>query len=183
MNDFGVVTQPGTMRLQRTLPGPIERVWDYLTDSDKRGTWLASGEMELRVGGQVEHAFRNSGLTTPDDPPPPKYAQHANESRMLGRVTACDPPRLLSYTWVEGNGRDSEVSFELSPHDGGSVLLVLTHRRLASRDDMLSVAAGWHTHLGILIDRLSGRQPWPFWSMHTRLEAEYEQRIPVDQQT
>ncbi|MFD0738001.1 SRPBCC family protein [Lysobacter koreensis] len=182
MNDFGVITQPGTLRLERVLPGPIERVWAYLTDSDKRGTWLASGEMELHVGGKVEHVFRNADLTAPDDLPPPKYAQHAHESRMHGRVTACEPPRLLSYTWFEGNGEDSEVSFELSAHDGGNVLLVLTHRRLASRDELLSVAAGWHAHVGILIDRLSGRQPQPFWSTHTRLEAEYARRIPADPQ-
>lgn len=183
MNDFGVVTQPGTVRLERVLPGPIERVWDYLTDSEKRGTWLASGEMELRVGGKVEHVFRNSELTSHDDRPPPKYAQHARESRLHGRIIACDPPRWLSYTWPEDSGSESEVSFELSPHDSGNVLLVLTHRRLATRDEMLSAAAGWHTHLGILVGRLSGRSPAPFWSTHTRLEAEYEQRIPANQQT
>ena len=31
------------VRFERLLPGPIERVWSYLTDSEKRGKWLASG--------------------------------------------------------------------------------------------------------------------------------------------
>jgi hypothetical protein len=42
---------------------------------------------------------------------------------------------------------------------------------------MLSVAGGWHTHLGILVDQINGRVPRPFWSTHARLEREYERRI------
>ena len=178
MTDYGVVTEPGTLRIERTLPGPIDRVWRYLTDSEKRGMWLASGEMELRVGGRVELIFRNSSLTENDDPPPAKYANLEDEARTDGRITAYDPPRLLAYTWGESSGEDSEVTFELSPQ-GKDVLLVLTHRRLLTRDDMISVAGGWHTHLGILADRLSGRTPAGFWATHTRLEAEYEERIPA----
>lgn len=37
MSEYGVVTEPGTVRIQRVLPGPIERVWAYLTESEKRG--------------------------------------------------------------------------------------------------------------------------------------------------
>jgi hypothetical protein len=29
---------------------------------------------------------------------------------------------------------------------------------------MINVAGGWHTHLGILVDRLNERVPPPFWS-------------------
>jgi len=58
-------------------------------------------------------------------------------------------------------------------------LLVVTHRRLADHDAIISVAAGWHTHLDILLDRLEDREPAGFWATHTRLEAEYERRIPT----
>jgi uncharacterized protein YndB with AHSA1/START domain len=181
MDDYGIVTAPGTLRFERILPGPIERVWSYLTDSEKRARWLASGEMELRIGGRIEHIFRNSELTQHDDPPPPKYAKHGVESRLHGRITACQPPRLLAYTWGEGLGEASEVRFELSAH-GEDVRLIVIHSRLATgdHDDMISVAGGWHAHLGILADRLNGRTPAGFWATHTRLEAEYEQRIPVE---
>lgn len=179
MNDYGMVTAPGTVRIERILPGPIERVWEYLTDRDKRGTWLASGEMDLRVGGDVDLVFRNSELTPDDIQPPPKYAKHAEESRMHGRITACDPPRLLSYTWGDPEQAPSEVSFELSPSDG-KVLLRVTHKRLATRGDMVSVSGGWHAHLGILVARLEGRTPDAFWSMIERLDEEYENRIPRD---
>ena len=177
MNDYGAVTAPDTVRIERSLPGPIERVWDYLTESDKRATWLASGAMDLRVGGLVDLRFLNSSLSASDDLPPPKYASHAGETRMAGRITACEPPRLLSYTWGGESSDDaSEVSFELTPR-ADKVQLVLTHRRLATRGDMLSVAAGWHAHLGILADKLAGRTPESFWATHTRLEDEYRRRI------
>jgi hypothetical protein len=57
---------------------------------------------------------------------------------------------------------------------------VLTHRRLGDRAAMLSVAGGWHAHVGILIDHLEGREPGPFWSTHARLEAAYDQRLLAD---
>ena len=92
-----------------------------------------------------------------------EYKQYEGGATVHGRVTRCDPPRLLSYTWGEAAGYESEVTFELSEADG-RVLLVLTHRRLDDRATMLDVAAGWHTHLGILTDQLEGRVPAPFWS-------------------
>ena len=174
MSEFGVVTEARTLRIRRVLPGPIERVWAYLTESGKRGRWLASGPMELRVGGRVELTFRNTELTGPGEPAPDKYKKYEG-ARFSGHVTRCEPPRLLSYTWGDG----SEVTFELSP-EGENVLLVLTHRRLPDRRTMVSVASGWHTHLGILVDQLEGREPRPFWSTYAGLEAEYEKRLPAD---
>ena len=177
MKDYGQVTGRGTVRFERLLSAPVERVWSFLTDSGKRATWLAGGEMELHPGGRVELVFRNSSLTVDDDPPPPKYADMPDEAPMHGRIIACDPPRLLTMTWGEASGEDSEVTFELTPQ-GPKTQLVLTHRRLGRRDDMLSVAGGWHTHLGILAARLDGRDPDGFWRTHTRLEREYDRIVP-----
>ena len=179
MSEFGVVTQTRTVRFQRVLPGPIERVWAYLTEPEKRGRWLASGPMELRVGGPVELHFRHADLTPHVEQPPEKYRHCADGFTTYGHITRCDPPRLLAYTWDEQSDVASEVTFELAPQ-GEDVLLVLTHRRLGDRATMLSVAGGWHAHLGILLDHLHGREPRPFWSTHTRLEAEYERRLPAE---
>lgn len=180
MNDtHAELVAADTVRIERLLPGPPERVWAYLTDPDKRRLWLAGGEIELRVGGRADLVFHNDVLTGHDDPPPAKHAHQGGEARMSGRVTACEPPRLLAYTWGEGAGEDaSEVRFDLAPQ-GESVLLVVTHRRLHGRDTMISVASGWHTHLGVLLDRLHGRAPASFWPTHTRLEREYAQRLPI----
>ncbi|MDQ2634815.1 MAG: SRPBCC family protein [Pseudomonadota bacterium] len=175
MNAFGTVTDPDTVRIERLLPGPPERIWAYLTESEKRSRWLAAGAMELVPGGHVEHVFRNSELTRNDVPAPAKYAREAGEVTMHGRVVECRPQRLLSYVW--GDSPDaSQVTFELTPQ-GEKVLLTVTHRRIPNRDTMLSIAAGWHTHLDILADRLAGREPAGFWVTHTRLEAEYGRRI------
>lgn len=174
MNEYGVVTAPQTVQMERLLPGPVERVWTYLIDPEKRGTWLAAGEMELRLGGRVELKFAHADLSSEKEPPE-KYKNHEGGSSLPGHITEFDPPHLLAYTW--GDGPDaSEVRFELSPR-GKKVLLVLTHRRLADRATMISVAGGWHTHLGILIDQLEGRAPRPFWSTHAALEKEYEKRF------
>ena len=178
MSEFGVVPEARTVCIRRVLPGPVERVWAYLTESEKRGRWLASGPMELRVGGRVELNFRHADLTPHAEDPPEKYKDTKDGFAIYGHITRCDPPRLLSYTFNEAAG-DSEVTFELTPQ-GEDVLLVLTHRRLGNRAAMVSIAGGWHTHLGILLDHLEGREPRPFWSTHARLEAEYERRLPPD---
>lgn len=177
MNDYGMIIEPGTLRIQRLPPGPIERVWAYLTESDKRATWLASGAMKLENGAPLELEFRNSDLAGEHEQPPAKYKQHGGCVSNRGHITCLFPPRLLSFTWAEQDqGRPSEVTFELTKQ-GNAVLLTVTHRRLANRDEMLSVAGGWHTHLDILLDRLHDRAPQPFWSTHARLEEEYRARL------
>jgi uncharacterized protein YndB with AHSA1/START domain len=178
LGEFGVVPAARTLRLERVLPGPIERVWAYLTESEKRGTWLASGPMELKVGGGVELTFRNTDLSGHPETPPERYRERGC-GVVRGRITRCEPPRLLAYTWDGGSGTPSEVTFELTPQ-GTDVRLVLTHRRLPDRTTMVSVASGWHSHVGILLDRLHGRDPQPFWSTLVHLEAAYEKRLPID---
>ena len=171
MSDYGTITAPDTVRLERDLPGPIERVWAYLTESEKRGKWLASGDVQPWVGGRVELHFRHADLSPHQEETPEKYRHCENGVSFTGEVRRYEPPRLLSHTWEDG----SEVTFELTAQVD-NVLLVLTHRRLTD-GIMLSVAGGWHTHLGILVDHLNDRTPQPFWSTHARLEAEYAQRI------
>lgn len=179
MSEFGVVTGARMIRFQRVLPGPIERVWAFLTESDKRGQWLASGPMELRVDGRVELNFHHAALSPHPEPPPERFRKFEQGVTISGRITRCEPPRLLSFTWDDCSDAPSEVTFELSPQ-GAEVLLVLTHRRLDARATRLGVASGWHAHLGILAARLGGREPLPFWSTYARLEEEYDRRLGTD---
>ena len=183
MDDHAVAVGPGTPSLERVLPGPVETVWAYLTEPEKRGLWLATGPMDLRPGGRVELHFRHADLSPRKVPTPERYKGLENGHSVHGRITRCNPPRELSFTWGEGSGtgssgEPSEVTFELTAK-GGSVLLMLTHRRLTDRAGMatVSVAGGWHTHLGILVDRLHGREPQPFWPSHALLEKEYAARL------
>lgn len=173
-SEYGVAAEAGTVRFERLLPGPIERVWAYLTESDRRAQWFAGGTMELHAGGRVAFVFHNSTLA-PHEPMPEPYAQYEGHAS-TGRVTRCEPPRVLSFIWHGDSGDDEEVTFELTSR-GADVLLVLTHRRLRDRAAMADVAGGWHAHLGVLADRLSGREPHAFWSTVTRVGAEYQQRF------
>lgn len=174
---YGVAMARDTVRFERRLPGPIDRIWGYLTDPERRGRWLAAGPMELRVGGRVELVFHHGELSPTPAPTPTRYRQY-DGIVVHGRVTRCEPPRVLSYTWGEAEGADSEVTFELN-EEGDAVRLTLTHRRLKDRDAMLSVAGGWHTHLDVLADHLADRAPEPFWTAHERLEADYAARLPA----
>jgi uncharacterized protein YndB with AHSA1/START domain len=171
LDAYGSLTEPTTLRIQRLLPGPIERVWAYLTQSELRRRWLAAGEMEMKVGAPFEFVWRNSELTNPPGKRPEGFGE---EHRMQSRITELDPPHKLSFTWGKGSG---DVSFALESR-GERVLLTVTHRRLPDRGMMLGVSTGWHAHLDMLVARLTGQEPGPFWDGFTRLRAEYDRRIP-----
>ncbi|HEX2166473.1 MAG TPA: SRPBCC family protein, partial [Longimicrobiales bacterium] len=154
-NAYGVLTEPATLTLQRVLPGPIERVWAYLTESDLRRKWLAAGEMELKVGAPFEFVWRNDELTSPSGPRPEGSAE---EHRLQCAITELDPPKKLAITWGSTGG----VTFTLESI-GTKVLLTLVHRRVPDRSMLLNVSSGWHTHLDILAARMAGEEPKPFW--------------------
>jgi uncharacterized protein YndB with AHSA1/START domain len=177
--EYGVITEAGAIRFERLLPGPIERVWAYLTESDKRARWLASGPMELRRGGDMELVWRNAELAGADETPPEKFAPYAGEHRMKGHVLKVEPPHLLVHSWDEESGSVAEVVYELAER-GDKVLLTLTNRRLPNRSAMVDVAGGWHTHLEMLVAELEGRDPPRFWDLVARIEPDYEQRIPAE---
>jgi uncharacterized protein YndB with AHSA1/START domain len=140
---YGVLSEPATLTIQRLLPGPIERAWAYLTESDLRRQWLAAGEMEMRVGAPFELVWRNDELADRPSQRPPGFGE---EHRMQSRIIELDPRRRLVFAW----GASGEVSFELE-RKGNEVLLTVIHRRLPDRVTTLNVGAGWHMHLNLLV--------------------------------
>ena len=171
LDAYGVLTEPATLRIQRLLPGPIERVWAYLTQSDLRRQWLAAGQMEMTVGVPFEFIWRNDELNNPPGQRPSGFPE---EQRMQSRITELDPPHKLAITW----GNTGGVSFELESQ-GDKVLLTVIHRRLPDRATMLNVSAGWHMHLDILTARMTGKEPESFWDGWTRLKNEYDRLLPA----
>ena len=169
-NTYGTLIEPATLKMQRLLPGPIERIWAYLTESDKRRKWLAAGKMELKVGAPFELVWRNDELT---DPPGERPAGFGDEHRMQSRITELDPPRKLCFAWKDSG----DVSIELEAK-GNEVLLTLIHRRLPNRSTMLGVSTGWHIHLDLLVARARGEEPPPFWDGFAKLRKEYDRRLP-----
>ncbi len=168
MSPLGTLIEPGTLRIERTLPAPIERVWAYLADPGQRALWLAGGTMSETPGSVIQLRFEHTRLT--DQPAPPRFAEYSGVHVQSSRVVRVEPPRLLVISWGSEHPEASEVTFELSPQ-GDRTLLVLTHRRLPDAKETLSVASGWHAHLDVLADTLAGGPLRPFW---TNLEAAEE---------
>lgn len=175
MNEYGELLDESTVKFERLLSGPIDRVWSFLTESDKRAQWLCGGDVETTTNGHVDMHFNNVSLSSDEDiPRPEKYKDRPEKISFTGSVTRCEPPNILEHTW-EFDGESSLVCYELEER-GDKVRLVLTHRRLESADSVLSVSGGWHTHLNVLVDVLGGGKPRPFYKMQLQYESEYSER-------
>ena len=88
------------VRFERTLPGPIERVWEFLTNTERLPAWFGQGTIEPREGGSVT----------------------LMDGHIRGVVTQWQPPRRLSYTWnvfspgeTESAYPESYLTIELEP--------------------------------------------------------------------
>ena len=168
-DNFGSLSDGSILTLRRWLPGPASRIWRYLTDSDLRSRWLASGDMPLAPGATFELVWRNDSLSHGGDPRPEGFPE---EQRMTSHVVAIDPEKLLTFAWGDGT-----VTFELTEKDD-RVLLTVTHRGLKDANARVMIAAGWHIHVDILTDLVMERQAESFWSGWQRLRGEYSARLP-----
>jgi len=151
INELGKVIADGTVRFERVLPAPIERVWQYLTASDCLTQWLAAGSIDQRFGGKVELNFDVEEM--------PERQDHG--AKIHGAVSFLEPLRTLAYSWNdEASKLQSNVCFQVSA-DGDQTTLVVTHSQLP-QDRLHEVMAGWHTHLDILKARLADVVPPSF---------------------
>lgn len=165
----GALADGRTLRMQRRLPGPIERVWSYLTDSDLRRQWLASGIMPLQAGASFELVWRNDDLSASAAERPDGFEA---EHRAACRLIDVQPPHRLRYIWP-GVG---EVTIELEAVRD-EVLLTLTHEQLIGERPILNVCAGWHAHLALLIARVEGGTPPSLWATWKQLRKDYEEQL------
>lgn len=166
---YGLLTEPATLTIARLLPGPVDRIWAYLTDSDLRRQWLAAGAMEASVGAPVELVWRNDELT---DPPGTRPDGFGDEHRMTCEVVAIDALHMLSISWGSTGG----VTFTLE-EKGDEVLLTIVHKRIEDPEMRLNVSAGWHAHLDVLEARTRGSEAAAHWDNWTRLRTEYAERL------
>lgn len=172
MDKYGKLISPGTLKFERLLPGPIERVWKYITDSELRGKWLASGDMELKKSGELHFFFFHDQFTDEPDTVPEKYKDMAQGHHSKGKVLEIEAPRMLKFTW----DNEGEVTITLT-EEGDKVKLLLIHEKLEGQQTIIGGSAGWHTHLDILVDNLEGNKPKPFWKIHMIFEEEYRERF------
>jgi uncharacterized protein YndB with AHSA1/START domain len=116
------------------LPAAPERVWAALTDPDALAAWYWPVSMQPTatsdpvVGGRF-------GITTED-------AGMGFE----GVYLALDEPRRIVQSWRwAGDDRDSRVTIDLTPADGGTDLIVVHDRVDAETAE--SYRAGWQSCL------------------------------------
>ena len=159
MSVDGQLQRAPMVRFERTVPGPIERVWEFLTNTERLPAWFGQGTIEPREGGCVT----------------------LMDGHIRGVVTRWQPPRRLSYTWnvftpgeIESAYPESYLTVELEPR-GDQVLLTLTHLPVLERFEKQN-AMGWHTFLDLLDAALQGERA------HTRATfmARNAQRYGVD---
>jgi len=172
MSDYA--SAPGNvLRIERRLPGPIERVWAYLVDPGKRALWFVGGAWDLRVGGVATVEWDHTKIS---HEPTPEAWKAFDGTSSTATITRIDPPRLLAYRTDMGRGTDSEIVFELSPV-GDEVLFVITQTPVADAQSKSAFGSGWHAYLDALDDRVRGVKPRGFWTNFGRLQDEYAKRF------
>jgi uncharacterized protein YndB with AHSA1/START domain len=121
------------LRFTRTLPHPIEKVWQAVTEPEHLANWFPTTIEGAREAGA---ALR---FTLPEGQGPP----------FDGEMLAFRPPTLMEFRW----GTDI-VRLELQPSDTGTVLTLLD--TLDDRGKGARDGAGWHACLDALERELQG---------------------------
>ncbi len=171
MGDYVTYPEPTVLEIYRDLPGPIERVWDYLTKSELRQKWLCAGDVSSEIGGEIVFDFDHSRISTQK---PPNGHADGPPVRFAGQVRVYEPPHHLAFSWpAEGGNPPTEVIIKLAETEMG-VRLHLRHEKLTSTDYKTGASAGWHAHLDLLSDLVTGHKARDFWIHYMPLEDEYK---------
>lgn len=115
------------LRFKRRYSLPIQEIWATLTDPERIGAWLSDADVDLRTGGH----FRLRGIC-----------------EVNGRIVDFEPHSLFAWTWPHPKHPESIVRWELFEDESGCRLEL--RQSCLSVPELVSIAAGWHTHLGVL---------------------------------
>ena len=133
------------VRIQRTFPYSVERVFAALTDPRElvrwwgpRGISTSVAEIDLQPGGACRWVMHPEGRTTV----------------LRGTIIEVEPPELVSMTnqW-EGDDTETLVTFRLTEVDGGTELEI-HHQRLPADPSPLVFEDAWNLALQSLSDHL-----------------------------
>lgn len=175
MNNYGEVLENGAMVFVREFPGPIERVWSWVVDADKRARWLCGGDNITHAGQSVIFAFRHENLTPHDEALPEKYKDMKDGVSFDISVVRFEPPDRITFEWPGARGEPSIVDIQLT-EIGDTVTLTLRQHGDINAEELIGALAGWHTHFAIMLDAMTGKTPEPFWAAHEALSKDYEKR-------
>ncbi|MFL5515988.1 MAG: SRPBCC family protein [Gemmatimonadales bacterium] len=134
-----------TALLRRRYDAPIEDVWEACTDPERLNRWFLPVTGDLRVGGTFTLAGNASG-----------------------EILRCEPPRLLTVTWVYGDWPVDEVELRLVPGEADDTMLELEHASVSGPvewegqmlDVIPGVGVGWELPLTYALTKyLRGELP------------------------
>lgn len=152
-----------SIRLERLLEAPPERVWDYLTKAELREQWFMGGT-DARPQGEFELLVDHDKLSE-EQVPYPDTLECFKGRVFKEKVLKFDPPRLLETTFQGGKG--GIVTYELFA-EGGKTRLVLTHSGITDPSGFRDFGGGWTSHLAVLQEKLAGRSVKNFWTLHSK---------------
>ncbi|MEO1658823.1 MAG: SRPBCC family protein [Pseudomonadota bacterium] len=161
------------LTIERNLPAPPEKVWEYLVNPELRQKWFCAGATDDNVDGTIHLDFDHSRISNQT---PQGLTDCGEPVLMKGTLTAFDPPHRLAFIWHESEGGETHVTITLTARDGGTTLH-LVHDRIADAEHKWGVSAGWHAHLDLLVDLISGQPARDFWGHYGPLEAMYKELI------
>ncbi len=167
MNTMGVIVNSHTVRIERLLPGPIDRVWEYFTKPEYVSTWLMECTLEPKLQGLI--SLRSEPIpegTIENDQVEPHVTM------IRGLISEFNPPRLIAFSWYQHEyGAATNLRVELDQR-GDQVLVVLTHSHL-DPEFMAAVAAGWHANFEALIALIRGEEKPDIYPLFEKLLEEY----------
>ena len=77
---LGEILAPTTFRLERTLKAPIDRVWSYFVDGDKRSRWFTGGDSFSATGQAFSILFAHRNITNEK---PPERSAHMQRGEFV----------------------------------------------------------------------------------------------------
>jgi uncharacterized protein YndB with AHSA1/START domain len=166
-------TTPDTIRLERLLDAPVEKVWRYLTEAELRSQWFMGGT-DATPDGEFDLVVDHDRLSDEANVPYPEGYAAFKGTVWTEKVSRFEPPRLLETTFQ--GGKNGTVSYELFP-EGDRTRLVLTHSGIVSTVGAQDFGSGWNSHLTVLEERLAGRGVPNFWELHARSREAVKQAL------
>ncbi len=144
-------TPDSTIRLNRTIPAPIEKVFAAWTDPAVMVRWFAPtddyttpvAEVDLRVGGSYRVGMKHKDR--------PDVRLHS------GQYCRIEAPLLLSFTWIQESHDPgaplTQVTLEFRPNEQATDL-TLIHERFRDEQGRKGHNDGWTGCLNRLASKL-----------------------------
>jgi uncharacterized protein YndB with AHSA1/START domain len=138
--------------LERLLPAPIERVFDFVTRRHNVLSWwgpegssIPEEKLDFSRPGPWHSVFINAD---------------GKRYKVSGQVTSVKPPNLVAFTWgwhdaEDRRGRESHVTIEITEAGPDRSRLVLRHAELADQPAADAHRQGWESTLVKLVRLLS----------------------------